>query len=82
MLMFECHKCHKCFFVEDAQIENAVDRFCPNCGLRVPYVVMRIAKSIVGISKMPDVDGWDVSHLPDKHFTVKVSVTTAQEPNE
>lgn len=83
MLMFECPKCHKCFFMEDAQANPpSGDRWCPNCGLEVPSKVMLSASYLCNYPNREETKGWDVCHLPDKHFKVQVSVTSIPEFHE
>lgn len=83
MLMFECPKCHKCFFMEDGNISvTSIERSCPNCGNPVPSRIFQWAQSIRSIPEREESGGWDVCHLPDKHFKVQVSVTSIPELHE
>lgn len=82
MLMFECPQCHKCFFMEDTQIVNFTERNCPNCGLSTPRDALRLARTLCTLPEREDCGGWDIAHLPDKHFTVQVSVTSPAKSHE
>jgi len=75
MFIFKCGNCGKEFSVDEERIKPNDDRYCANCGSRVPYKIKLLAESTISVSKHIDSESWQLYRIPEKYSKAQVTLT-------